>query len=179
MSNGLGVFVEKDEEATMFSHNGYNIGYLCMYIGNDKGQGAVVITNSEFGDHLIEEIIPSIAKVYGWSGKTSLAKMFSPAVSPKEMSSAEETRKIDPKKWVKDFSGEYLFEDHTVKVYEDSGKIFTQLDADPPFEVQPLTKSIACYHPSDPGPWYVIKFETAEDGSKNFILFGIEYKRRV
>ena len=78
-----------------------------MYIGNDNGQGAVVMTNSDFGLSLIQEIIPSIAKAYNWPGKANLAKICPPIVPPDEMSSAEETRKMDPTEWVKDFSGEY------------------------------------------------------------------------
>jgi hypothetical protein len=44
-----------------------NAGFRCQFVGLlEKGDGAVVMTNSDSGDPLIDEILKSIAAVYGW-----------------------------------------------------------------------------------------------------------------
>lgn len=69
---GLGVFIGKTDQATYFYHDGSNIGYRCLMIGNDKGQGAVIMTNSDVGDAIFSEIVRTIARVYKWPGRDSL-----------------------------------------------------------------------------------------------------------
>lgn len=65
---GLGFHLEgKDEKAT-FSHGGSNEGFRCHLVAfNNRGQGAVVMTNSDNGSALAQEIIRSIAAEYGWA----------------------------------------------------------------------------------------------------------------
>ena len=47
-----------------------------MIAYNETGQGAVVMTNSENGDGLIEEITRSIAKEHGWTDYLTPEKTF-------------------------------------------------------------------------------------------------------
>jgi CubicO group peptidase (beta-lactamase class C family) len=64
---GLGPFIEMRRDGKRFSHNGANEGFRCAFVGLLKrGDGAVVMTNSDNGDPLIGEIMKSIAGVYGW-----------------------------------------------------------------------------------------------------------------
>ncbi|QWY79237.1 beta-lactamase family protein (plasmid) [Shewanella decolorationis] len=64
---GLGFFVEQQPDRTSFSHSGGNDGFRTLLFGYTKtGQGAVVLTNSDNGMALIEEIFTSIAAEYNW-----------------------------------------------------------------------------------------------------------------
>ncbi|HSW87635.1 MAG TPA: serine hydrolase domain-containing protein [Candidatus Saccharimonadales bacterium] len=62
---GLGPEVIEDTVIS-FSHGGSNKGFSCFFRGFVNGKGAVVMTNSDRGPNLIEEIIPSIAAAYDW-----------------------------------------------------------------------------------------------------------------
>lgn len=54
-------------ECAAFGHSGINEGYRCnLHAYTKKGQGVVVMTNSDNGVPLIMEIYRSIAHVYGW-----------------------------------------------------------------------------------------------------------------
>jgi CubicO group peptidase (beta-lactamase class C family) len=64
---GLGPFIENHRNGKRFSHNGANAGFRCVFVGLlNRGDGAVVMTNSDNGDPLVGEIMKSIAAVYGW-----------------------------------------------------------------------------------------------------------------
>ncbi|CAI3804181.1 serine hydrolase domain-containing protein [Rheinheimera sp. MM224] len=64
---GLGFFVEQQPDRTSFSHSGGNEGFRTLLFGYTKtGQGAVVLTNSDNGSALIQEIFASIAAEYNW-----------------------------------------------------------------------------------------------------------------
>jgi hypothetical protein len=62
----LGVFIEKRGDRKYFNHNGSNAGFLCASYGSlEGGDGVVIMTNGEnFG--ILEELINSVARVYGW-----------------------------------------------------------------------------------------------------------------
>lgn len=66
---GLGLGIKKlGHNIIRFGHGGGNEGFRCYlvaYTGN--GKGAVVMTNSDNGDHLMMEIVRSISNVYEWS----------------------------------------------------------------------------------------------------------------
>lgn len=64
---GLGFFVEKLGDRTSFSHSGGTEGFRAQLYGYTRsGQGVVVMTNSDNGAALIDEILCSIAAEYGW-----------------------------------------------------------------------------------------------------------------
>ena len=68
-NQGLGFLLEGEADSARFSHHGDNEGYSCFivaYCEREAGQGAVVMTNSDNGFWLIQEIVQSIAKKYGW-----------------------------------------------------------------------------------------------------------------
>jgi CubicO group peptidase (beta-lactamase class C family) len=80
---GLGFFIDGQGSSARFSFGGANVGYKCRVLGYmNSGQGVVVMTNSENGAELMNEIIRSVAAEYGW-----------PDFHPKE----RVISKVDPK----------------------------------------------------------------------------------
>lgn len=66
---GLGLFLgEKTDTRANFYHGGGNEGFrTMMFAYNSTGQGAVVMSNSDNGFALNEEVLRSIAREYGWT----------------------------------------------------------------------------------------------------------------
>jgi len=63
----LGFVVEDKDGEKYFSHRGANYGYRSVFYGSMKtGKGIVVLTNSENGEMLINEIVNSVAVTYDW-----------------------------------------------------------------------------------------------------------------
>jgi CubicO group peptidase (beta-lactamase class C family) len=64
---GLGLFIDGQGSSARFSFSGANVGYKSRMVGYmNSGQGVVVMTNSENGAELMNEIIRSVAAEYGW-----------------------------------------------------------------------------------------------------------------
>jgi CubicO group peptidase (beta-lactamase class C family) len=64
---GLGPAIDGMGATARFAHGGAKLGfrsYLVAYC--ERGQGAVITTNGERGDHLCVEILHSLARVYDW-----------------------------------------------------------------------------------------------------------------
>jgi CubicO group peptidase (beta-lactamase class C family) len=67
---GLGISVQGKGESLLISHGGNNAGFSCFLVGFTKtGQGAVVMTNSDAGNPVIQEILQRLAQEYGWPSK--------------------------------------------------------------------------------------------------------------
>ncbi len=65
-SAALGTFILKKSDEKYFSHGGANEGFRCQYYASmDGGDGVVVMVNSDNG-RILEEIVNSVATVYGW-----------------------------------------------------------------------------------------------------------------
>ncbi len=66
---GLGLFLgEKTDARESFRHSGGTQGFRnMMFAYTSTGQGAVVMTNSDNGMQLIEEVLRAIAREYGWT----------------------------------------------------------------------------------------------------------------
>lgn len=65
--SGLGLMVKGKGESLLFFHSGGNVGYrtfFCAYA--ETGKGAAIMTNSDNGMMLYQEILRPIARVYGW-----------------------------------------------------------------------------------------------------------------
>ncbi len=64
---GLGFLIEDASDNLFFHLRGSNPGYICFMVGYPvRGEGAVVMTNSENGAYLIEEIMRGISAAYEW-----------------------------------------------------------------------------------------------------------------
>jgi hypothetical protein len=62
----LGVFIDTKPGGKYFQHGGSNEGFRCHYFGSlENGNGVVVMVNSDNGA-IMQEVIRSIAAVYGW-----------------------------------------------------------------------------------------------------------------
>ena len=89
---GVGLGESMEAEKRSFSHGGGNKGFICMLFAFvNKGQGAVMMTNSDGGNELVFEILRGLASVYGWS-----------ILEPREMVLIE----IAPEKLIS-YSGDY------------------------------------------------------------------------
>lgn len=70
-SAALGVFIHGEGESRSFRHGGANDGFRCQLIGYpSSGRGAVIMTNSDNGGAICNEILAAIAKAYGWPTPT-------------------------------------------------------------------------------------------------------------
>jgi CubicO group peptidase (beta-lactamase class C family) len=64
---GLGVQIGGAKGDPYFSHGGVNEGFESLFVGyEDHGDGAAVMTNAQGGSRLAEQVMQSIAAVYGW-----------------------------------------------------------------------------------------------------------------
>jgi hypothetical protein len=64
--NGLGPRIGGSSSRKFFTHNGGNEGYRCLFVAYEDGEGAVVMTNSDNGGVIMEEVMRSIAFAYEW-----------------------------------------------------------------------------------------------------------------
>lgn len=65
--SGLGFVVVGDGRDRIFRHSGSNVGFRARMVAYVQGgRGAVVMTNGNAGSELIDEILGSVARAYGW-----------------------------------------------------------------------------------------------------------------
>ncbi|MEL7120650.1 MAG: serine hydrolase domain-containing protein [Bacteroidota bacterium] len=66
-NKGLGVNLKGIEKPVAFWHAGQNLGYTALLYGlTEKGNGAVVLVNSDGGERFMQEFISSVAHEYDW-----------------------------------------------------------------------------------------------------------------
>jgi CubicO group peptidase (beta-lactamase class C family) len=66
-SYGLGFNLEDRGDGQVFSHGGSNMGFISLFFTYADGRGgAALMTNSQNGGALIDEIAAAISGVYGW-----------------------------------------------------------------------------------------------------------------
>jgi len=63
---GIGPQLGGSTARRHFSHGGANAGYRCLLVAYEDGEGAVIMTNSDTGDVLLDELMRTIANVYQW-----------------------------------------------------------------------------------------------------------------
>ena len=63
---GLGIETGGSAERPYFTHGGANAGFQCDLVAYDNGDGAVIMTNSDRGGQLANEIVRTIAYEYKW-----------------------------------------------------------------------------------------------------------------
>ncbi len=64
---GLGFLIEDVSDDLFFHMWGSNAGYSCFMVGYPvRGEGAVVMTNSDNGGYLIDEILRGVSAAYEW-----------------------------------------------------------------------------------------------------------------
>ena len=66
--HGLGPSVDFEGDSLRFGHGGANEGFRAMWTAfATRGQGAVVMTNSDEGMAIASEVLQAIGREYGWS----------------------------------------------------------------------------------------------------------------
>ncbi len=64
---GLGFALESPGHKAKFAHAGENEGYRCeLEVYTEMGPGLAVMTNSDGGEPLIQELLRAVAKEYSW-----------------------------------------------------------------------------------------------------------------
>lgn len=120
---GLGPTVQRAGSRLRFSHGGSNLGfrsYLLAYA--ETGQGAVVMTNSENGENLIDEILRSIAAEYNWTDYQPIEKALA-NVNPKVYQS---------------YVGQYEFgPNFPLTITVENNRLYAQLPVNPREEMYP------------------------------------------
>ena len=73
-SVGLGIFLDGAGEKARFGHTGGNAGFGCELTAYQwRGQGAVVMTNSDTGWLIYKALLNTMAEVYAWPDYTPFA----------------------------------------------------------------------------------------------------------
>lgn len=73
--HGLGPMIASD--TLSFSHGGSNAGFRSQVIGfMDGGDGVVIMTNSDRGGRLMQELVYTVSEVYGWPGYNPPVKVL-------------------------------------------------------------------------------------------------------
>lgn len=126
-SAALGVFIDELDGAKYFQHGGANEGFRCHYYGSlEGGNGVVVMVNSD-DDRIIDEIINSVAKVYGFKGLNRSKLHHIVAVSDALLDS---------------YTGEYKVEQgFNLFVTRDGHQLYGQASGQPRFELFAETPS--------------------------------------
>lgn len=124
---GLGLSVAGSGQSARFSHGGANEGFRCLLVAYiNTGQGAVVMTNSDSGSGLGEEIFRSIAQEYGWTDYL-----------PKEKVLAH----VDPKIYGS-YAGQYeLAPNVLLNVTVEEGRLRGQVTGQPKIELYPESET--------------------------------------
>ncbi len=66
-NQGLGFFIADEGDNLHFYIRGKNKGFSCFLVGYPvKGQGVVIMANSENGEYLIDEILRAVSEAYNW-----------------------------------------------------------------------------------------------------------------
>jgi len=93
---GLGFTVKGSGDNFQFSHSGGNEGFRCYLMAYPKrGQGAVVMTNSDLGGDFLPELLRSLSAEYGWPDFRPLEKE-TVTVTAKELEALSGTYQFAP-----------------------------------------------------------------------------------
>ncbi|WP_252255487.1 serine hydrolase domain-containing protein [Lysobacter capsici] len=145
---GLGFFVEDLGDRISFSHSGGTEGFRAQFYGYTRtGQGAVVMTNSDNGAALIDEILSSIAAEYGWPEFGVIEKV---AIA----GDAANNRQL---------AGEYRLLDRPARIVADGERLYFQSDlfGARRMELFPESKTAFFMTAQD----MAIRFERSKDGA--------------
>lgn len=160
---GLGAFIDKMDSTLYFSHSGGNEGFRCQYYGSlEGGNGVVVMVNSDNGG-VIQELINSVAKVYGFKG------LFHANV-----------KKIVPvpADVLKTYTGKFFIgPPRTLIITEANGKLYAEASGEAKRELYP--QSLNRFFLKDLP--YELEFNKDTDGKIHLIFYGdggkLELKR--
>ena len=127
---GLGVGLTGVGPAAQFSHGGSNEGFRCQFVAfKDRASGVVVMTNSDRGGAIMQEIIRGVAREYSWPGLAPIERTLGTS---------------DPATY-RDFAGRYEIPTRSppvvLTIEADGGKLFGR-SGSTRFELLPEAASI-------------------------------------
>jgi CubicO group peptidase (beta-lactamase class C family) len=151
---GLGLTIQGAGRGRRFSHGGSNEGYRSFMVAyTDTGKGAVILTNSDNGEMLFDEILRSIAREYGWAD-------FQPA--------EKTVARVNPQVF-QSYVGDYRFPTGaTLTITIEDGRMYGKLPGNPRAELFP--ESETKYFLNVPGNPEVIFVRDTDGGVKGFTL---------
>jgi CubicO group peptidase (beta-lactamase class C family) len=158
---GLGFGIEQFDDSIGFSHGGGNEGFRCFLVGyTGTGQGAVVMTNGDYGHFLMMEVLRGIAHVYGW-----------PDFQPTEKSVAQ----VNPDIYAQ-YEGEYRLVD-----LAERGAVISSQDEHLYMQTLPDGIRYELYAESETQYFMVereqlITFVEDDDGTVNTLMIGSQAK---
>ncbi|HEV7503573.1 MAG TPA: serine hydrolase [Thermoanaerobaculia bacterium] len=125
---GLGFELHGKGSAARFGHTGSVLGYRSAFVVYPAtGQGAVVMTNSDNGVPLAEEILRSVSAEYGWPDYVPVEKVI--VTQPAEV--------------LRDYVGRYRLDDGLViTVTVENGKLMGQPGDRPKLELLPQSTTL-------------------------------------
>lgn len=125
---GLGLSIQGSGRSQRFGHGGSNEGFRCRLLAWVSGQGVVVMTNSDRGDLLIDEIIFAIAAEYGW-----------PSPRPRERAVVQ----LDPNR-LDALVGRYQVADASITftVSREGDHLFVEAPGSPRIEIFPESHNV-------------------------------------
>ena len=120
---GLGVFVQGTGSNGRFGHPGDNTGFTSYWVSlMQGGRGCILMTNSDNGWSLQEELLRAIAQAYAWPEPPPQKNLESEAL---EGAAASDS-----------FVGEYeLRSDLVLTVSKDGDHLFFQVSGQPPVKL--------------------------------------------
>jgi CubicO group peptidase (beta-lactamase class C family) len=128
-SHGLGPGIDGSGDSLRFGHGGSNAGFRAVITGfATRGQGAVVMTNSDDGATLASEIIQAIAREYGWPGFTPRVVIATPM----------------PAETIQEYEGRYTLEGAPIEllVAVEDGRLTAAQPGTPPVELVPTAADL-------------------------------------
>jgi CubicO group peptidase (beta-lactamase class C family) len=161
-SHGLGPGLDGAGDSLRFGHGGANEGFRATFTGfATRGQGAVVMTNSDGGSAVAAEIIQSIAREYAWPGFTQ--RVITPiAIAPETASQ---------------YAGVYALPNArvTLTIAVDGGRFMATQSGGTPFELVPTgTDVFAALMDAPP-----FRFERDASGNVKTLIVGNARLARV
>jgi CubicO group peptidase (beta-lactamase class C family) len=153
--HGLGPSVDFEGDSLRFGHGGANEGFRAMWTGfATRGQGAVVMTNSDDGMAIAGDILQAIGREYGWPA--SAPRMITP------LAVASET--------MRDYAGRYQLpsSEFQVNIALDDGRLMARRPGAVPFELVPTQANV--FAPTIDAPPFV--FERDSSGAVTTLVVG-------
>ena len=77
---GLGLGISGSGRETRFGHGGSNVGFRCTFTAfKDFASGVVVMTNSDRGGEILQDIVRAVAREYSWPGLAPIERTLGTA----------------------------------------------------------------------------------------------------
>lgn len=144
--HGLGPSVDFGGDSLRFGHGGANEGFRALWTAfATRGQGAVVMTNSDAGMAVAGDVLQAIAREYGWPG-------YAPRVITPLVVTAETLR---------EYAGRYDLPNTQfhVTITLEEGRLIATRPGVPPFELVPRQANV--FTPTIDAPPFVFQRDSA------------------